>query len=848
MYHIGTKLRYRNHKNIIKKTINRKYNYADWYNPNDISMLSKGKKIPQSVPILLMETSHPLAPFPNFPTLFNYRSSSLPFNVHLQSIADSESPYVGLYPKISNNVNPNNIGVIAEVKVRDFKVEVLPFSRIIANQTVPQYQNNEDNGSDINSELISIKEFETTELNSPHLVPLMNAVQHAIQDLELFHGANASESYLRYNFSEHTKKVKEEYLPYIYYAAAIKLIKPWKIENFAGIQNLIQMPSFENQLKYCLSFIEKCITECRYRYNINAQINAETQKSNREYEDLMKRKILGKRLGINENRNNNDKFLKTIEKNLENKDIPTNVRELIKDNIEQFKNASRSGETKHSLQNFLEWISCLPWGVNDPETIDIKKVAATLEEDHFGIEDAKKRIVEIVATGAMRGSMKGKILCLYGPPGTGKTSIGKSIAKSLGRQFYRFSVGGLHDVHEIKGHRKTYIASMPGKIIQALKTVQTSNPVILIDEIDKLDNSRFNPSATFLELFDPELNGEFLDHYLDVPFDCSKILFICTANDLSKIPPPLLDRMEIINLSGYVYEEKQEILRKHLVPDLLKKFNIPKEKFHLSDNAEYKLIHQYCREPGVRSLEKSIEKVLSKTAYNIVENPSSSVEITLSNLEDFVGPPPFRKEKYYISPTIGVVMGLAYNEVGGSVLYVESTTEKFKTPGITMTGRLGVVLKESVQIALSYAKMLLREIDPYNKFFEENHIRVHLPEGSTRKEGPSAGCTLVTSLLSLALKHPVPDDIGMTGEITLNGKVLPIGGVKEKIIAAKRVGIRKVIIPEKNKMDVTGLKDYIYDGMTIYYASNYRDVYNVVFSEPKSNYKVKSNSISTGAM
>jgi endopeptidase La len=837
MLNIGKKLKYKNARRsvVVKKTITRKYEVADWWNPNDFSNVEN--KIPQAVPILYMETSSPLAPFPNFPKLFN--NKPVPYHPNLQYIADSKFPYVGLYPKLLKSIIPD-VGVLAQVKINNFKVELLPFTRIQSQVPVPMVHNKDE--TNLSNDVVPIQKFDTLK-DSPNIVSLANAIRHSIQDLEMFFNSNANDTYMRYMMYEQSKKVLDEYLPYLYYAAAIKFIKPWKLDNFTGLNNLISMPSLENQLMFSLSFIEKSIVECKFRHNINSQINAETQRQNRDYEDLLKRKYLQKRLGVNDNRNNNEKFLKTMEKNIENKDLPSNVRELIKDNIEQFKSLNKSSETRFSVQNYLEWITSLPWGITDPEIIDLKRVAEVLDEDHFGIEDAKKRIIEIVATGAMRGTMKGKILCLYGPPGTGKTTIGKSIAKALGRKFFRFSVGGLHDVHEIKGHRRTYVASMPGKVIQALKTVQTMNPVVVVDEIDKLDDSKFNPSATFLELFDPELNNEFLDHFLDVPFDCSKILFICTANDLSKIPAPLLDRMEIINLSGYIYQDKQQILKTHLIPNLLKLFNISQEKFKISENAEYNLINHYCREPGVRSLEKSIEKILQRTALKIVEQPQANVEITSSNLEEFVGPAPFKKEKYYITPTVGVVTGLAYNEVGGSVLYVESTTEKHKSPGISMTGRLGTVLKESVHIALSFAKMLLKEIDPENKFFEENHIRVHLPEGSTRKEGPSAGCTLVTSILSLALNHPVSDDIGMTGEITLNGVVLPIGGVREKIIAAKRVGIRKVVIPAKNQLDVQKLKPYIYEGMTIYYANNYKDVYNIVFAEPKSIFKKKANSV-----
>lgn len=514
----------------------------------------------------------------------------------------------------------------------------------------------------------------------------------------------------------------------------------------------------------------------------------------------------------------------------------------------------------------------MPWGQVSNDVLETKRAATILDEDHYGLEDVKERILEFIAVGRLRGSVVGKILCLVGPPGVGKTSIGKSIARALGREYFRFSVGGLTDVAEIKGHRRTYVGAMPGKMIQALKKVQAENPLVLIDEIDKVGKShQGDPASALLELLDPEQNSSFLDHYLDVPVDLSRVLFMCTANQTDTIPGPLLDRMEIINLSGYVAEEKLQIANRYLIPQARAAAGISEAQVTIESDALQALIKQYCRESGVRNLKKHIEKIFRKAAFKLVQaqEPSSekdgasssssesskTITVTCLNLKDFVGNPIFTSERLYDEEKlpVGVVTGLAWTSMGGSILYIETVLERAlslppssssrsntrsnpvsgsgsktdksnPTPGLTRTGQLSDVMKESASIAYTFAKSFLARHFPQNDFFEQAAIHLHVPDGATPKDGPSAGCTMVTSFLSLALSQPIPSDIAMTGEITLTGKILRIGGVKEKTIAAKRSGIKTLFIPKSNEADWLELPSYIKEGLSVHYVDNYSEI------------------------
>jgi len=490
-----------------------------------------------------------------------------------------------------------------------------------------------------------------------------------------------------------------------------------------------------------------------------------------------------------------------------------------------------------------------------------------LNEDHYGLKEVKERILEFIAVGKLKNSVEGKIICLVGPPGVGKTSVGKSIARALNRDFFRFSVGGLSDVAEIKGHRRTYVGAMPGKIIQALKKVQTENPLILIDEIDKLGKGTHGDlSSALLELLDPEQNNAFLDHYMDVPVDLSRVLFVCTANVLDTIPGPLLDRMEVISLSGYVAEEKTNIGLQYLSPQALAINGLEKKNVKLHKDAIELLIHSYARESGVRGLKKLIDKIYRKAALKLVkaeelattkeeieEAKNMKLDITAENLKNFVGPPIFTSERLYDKTQPGVVMGLAWTSMGGSSLYIESTLDKplsyydsdnkkvYSVPQFNQTGQLGSVMKESSIIAYTFAKSFLLKHDPTNTFFQYASIHMHVPEGATPKDGPSAGCTITTALLSLAMNQSVKDNVAMTGEITLTGKILKIGGLREKTIAAKRSGVKYILFPEDNKNDWNKFPEYIKEGITGIPVGWYEEIFNFVFEKGDSKIKDVEN-------
>ncbi|XLD84232.1 endopeptidase La [Cetobacterium somerae] len=440
-------------------------------------------------------------------------------------------------------------------------------------------------------------------------------------------------------------------------------------------------------------------------------------------------------------------------------------------------------------------------------------------------------MLEFVSTVIKTGNVNGSILCLVGPPGVGKTSIGKSIAESLNRKFYRFSVGGMVDEAEIKGHRRTYIGAMPGKIIQALKLVQTSNPVIMIDEIDKIGNSfRGDPASALLEVLDPEQNKDFLDHYLDIRYDLSKILFVTTANQLDTIPRPLLDRMEIIHLSGYILEEKLQIAQKYLIPQQLKAHALDNKEITISKNALKFIIDKYAREAGVRTLDKCIRKIMRKVNLKIAEGNKEKVRINENNVESYLGVPIFTTEELYQNEIPGVTLGLAWTSMGGATLYIEAASISNKESGLKLTGQLGDVMKESAEIAYSYIRSLLAKDNTLpaeaKEFFDKNRVHLHVPEGATPKDGPSAGITMALALYSLATNTPIRKGIAMTGELTLTGKVLPIGGVREKTIAARRVGIFELLLPKDNKKDFDRLPDFLKTGITVNYVDYFTDVIN----------------------
>ncbi|KFM59256.1 Lon protease-like protein, mitochondrial, partial [Stegodyphus mimosarum] len=534
-------------------------------------------------------------------------------------------------------------------------------------------------------------------------------------------------------------------------------------------------------------------------------------------------KAIKKELGLE--KDDKDAIEEKFRERLKELTVPAVVMEVIDEELNKLSFLDNHSSEFSVTRNYLDWLTSIPWGKSSEENMDLERASEVLEHDHYGMEDVKKRILEFIAVSKLRGSVQGKILCFHGPPGVGKTSIAKSIAKALNRNYYRFSVGGMTDVAEIKGHRRTYIGAMPGKIIQCLKKTKTENPLILIDEVDKIGRGyQGDPSSALLEVLDPEQNANFLDHYLDVPVDLSKVLFICTANVTDTIPEPLRDRMEMIEVSGYVAEEKIAIAEQYLIPQARELTGVTSDQVTISTDALQKLIKSYCRESGVRNLQKHIEKILRKTAYSIVKQEISTVEVKKENLQDFVGKPVFTHDRLYQITPPGVVMGLAWTAMGGSTLYIETTqckplSEEKKFEGsLQLTGHLGDVMKESANIAYSFAKSFMLQLYPENDFLQKAHLHLHVPEGAVPKDGPSAGCTMVSALLSLALGKSVKQNTAMTGEISLTGKVLPVGGIKEKSIAAKRVGVTCLIMPAENKKDFADLPKFITDGLEVHFA------------------------------
>ncbi|WP_298481225.1 endopeptidase La [uncultured Maribacter sp.] len=489
---------------------------------------------------------------------------------------------------------------------------------------------------------------------------------------------------------------------------------------------------------------------------------------------------------------------------------------------------------EYSIQrNYLDLFLDLPWDEFSKDKFDLKRAQKILDRDHYGLEDVKKRIIEYLAVLKLRNDMKSPILCLYGPPGVGKTSLGKSVAEALGREYVRISLGGLRDEAEIRGHRKTYIGAMPGRIVQSLKKAGTSNPVFILDEIDKLSNShQGDPSSAMLEVLDPEQNSEFYDNFLEMGYDLSKVMFIATANNLGSIQPALRDRMEIINVTGYTIEEKVEIAKKHLLPKQLKEHGLSDEHLKIAKPQLEKIVEGYTRESGVRSLEKQIAKMVRYAAKSIATEEEYSIKIGNEDVEDVLGVPRLERDKYENNDVAGVVTGLAWTSVGGDILFIESILSKGKG-ALNITGNLGKVMKESSTIAMEYIKSNADIFGIETEVFDKYNVHIHVPEGATPKDGPSAGITMLTSLVSLFTQRKVKKSLAMTGEITLRGKVLPVGGIKEKILAAKRARIKEIILCESNRKDILEIKESYLKGLTFHYVTDMHEVIDLALTKTK---------------
>lgn len=634
--------------------------------------------------------------------------------------------------------------------------------------------------------------------------------------------------------------------------------EPGKLADFAvalttasreEMQDVLETFNIQSRIDKALILLKKELDLSVLQSSINQKIDATITKSQKDFFLREQLKTIKRELGIEKDDKSLDR--EKFELRLKERKVPTEVQKVINDELEKLVVLEPQSAEYAVCRGYLDWLTLLPWGIYSPENHDLEKAEQILQHDHYGLEDIKTRIMEFIGVGKLSGGIRGSIICLVGPPGVGKTSIGKSIARALNRKFYRFSVGGMRDEAEIKGHRRTYIGAMPGKMIQALKYCQTMNPVIMLDEVDKMGSSYHgDPASALLEVLDPEQNVEFLDHYLDVRCNLSDVLFIVTANVLDTIPEPLKDRMDIMRLSGYIMQEKVEIAKKYLIPKNRKSMGIKAPQVSFSTDALKVLINGYAREAGVRTLENQIKKILRKVAVKIVteqevkakslKRRKKTVElpeakdhysITASSLQSYLGKPIHTSDRFYERTPVGVCMGLAWTALGGATLYVEAIKVTSEKTEMKLTGQAGPVMKESAEIAWSYLHGAIHRYAPGFTFYEKSQVHIHIPEGATPKDGPSAGITIATSLLSLLTDTPILEDLGMTGELTLTGRVLPVGGVKEKLVAARRSGLKVLIFPKENVRDYDELPDYIKKGLTIHFVEHYDEVFSIAFPE-----------------
>lgn len=592
------------------------------------------------------------------------------------------------------------------------------------------------------------------------------------------------------------------------------------------LQDVLDCVPVLKRMEKVLPLLRKEVEVARLQNELSAEVNRKISEHQREFFLKEQLKIIQHELGITKDDRSAD--ADEFRARLVGKTVPPTAKKRIDEELNKL-SILETGSPEYAVtRNYLDWATSIPWGVYGKDKLDLARARKVLDKHHAGMDDIKQRIVEFLAVGAFKGEVAGSIVLLVGPPGVGKTSIGKSIAETLGRPFYRFSVGGMRDEAEIKGHRRTYIGALPGKLVQALKDVEVMNPVIMLDEIDKLGAShQGDPASALLETLDPEQNVEFLDHYLDLRLDLSKVLFICTANTLDSIPGPLLDRMEIIRLSGYITEEKLAIAKRHLWPKLLAKTGVPKDRLSISDAAFKAVIEGYAREAGVRQLEKQLGKLVRRAVVGLLEDPERSIRIGPKDLEESLGVPIFRRERLLAG--VGVITGLAWTSMGGVTLPIEATRIHTLNRGFKLTGKLGEVMKESAEIAYSYISSHLNQYGGDPVFFDQAFVHLHVPEGATPKDGPSAGISMASALLSLARNQAPKKGVAMTGELTLTGQVLAIGGVREKVIAARRQKIFELILPEANRGDFDELPDYLKSGLTVHFAQHFADVAKLLF-------------------
>jgi len=629
------------------------------------------------------------------------------------------------------------------------------------------------------------------------------------------------------------------------FASRFDVNEPNRLADFAAslttasredLQDILETHPIFDRLKKVVSLLNRELNVSKVQTKIRENIDERISEQQRRFFLQEQLQEIQRELGMNEDPR--EKEIEEFRKKAKKLKFSEEAQAAFDEELGKLDMLETASPEYSVTRNYLDWLICLPWGKTCRERYHLKSAARALNKHHSGLDDVKDRILEFIAVGARKKAVGGSIVLFVGPPGVGKTSLGKAIAEAVNRPFYRFSVGGMRDEAEIKGHRRTYIGAMPGKLMQALKRVEVANPVIMIDEVDKIGSDfRGDPASALLEVLDPEQNADFMDHYLDVRFDLSQVLFLLTANQLDTVPRPLLDRAEIIRLPGYMISEKVEIGRKHLWPNQLKEHALTRRDVTLTKAVIQHLVEDYAREPGVRRLEQLMKKILRKVARKLAESnegvqstpeakASTPLRIGVSDIADYIGKPRFREQA--INQGIGLSTGLAWTAMGGTTLTLEATIVHHDRRGMKITGQLGKVMQESSEIAYSYITANLARFGADAHAFDKAFVHIHVPEGAVPKDGPSAGCAMATALLSLALGK-APARLAMTGELTLTGDVLPIGGEREKLLAAKRLGITEVILPAANAVDVDELPDSVREGLTIHYAKHFKDVARIMF-------------------
>ena len=766
--------------------------------------------LPDTLPLLTLRNAV-IFPGAIFPVTIGREKS-----MKLIQDAHKHNSYIGTVPQ-------------NDVSVEDPKLEDLfPFgtvARIIKTFEMPD--------GTISAVLQGLKRFEIENIVSEE--PYLRATVHYLEDLE----ADPNQKDVKLIADALKEKAitivrSSSYAPKEA-ATALKAIDDFSflvnfiattidVDNFNDKVALLKFEDMKTRAMQLLNVLDTQVELLKIKQEINAKVKTEIDQQQREYYLNNQLRTIQEELGMDE-----DEDLEKLRAEAAKKDWPKYAMDAFQKEMAKLEKYNPTTPDYSIQYNYVKFMLELPWNNMSKDNLDLKHAQKVLDADHFGLEKVKERIIEYLAVLKLRGDMKSPILCLYGPPGVGKTSLGKSIAKAVGRKYVRIALGGMHDEAEIRGHRKTYVGALPGRILNGINKAGTSNPVMVLDEIDKLSSDfKGDPSSALLEVLDPEQNGTFHDNYLDLDYDLSHVLFITTANDISTIQPALLDRMELINVTGYLAEEKMEIAKKFLVPKELKEHGIDKKELKIDKAALAEIIDKYTHESGVRGLEKQIAKVARVTAKKIAMGDAFPPVIKKEHLKEYLGLPSAFHDKQDGNEGVGVVTGLAWTQMGGEILFVESSVSEGKGQ-LTMTGNLGNVMKESATIAYQYIKAHPQMAGITSKEFDAKDIHVHVPEGATPKDGPSAGITLVSSMVSALRGQAIKKGIAMTGEMTLRGRVLPVGGIKEKILAAKRAGVTTIVISEDNRKDIEDINEVYVQGLTFHYVKNIDDVIKFIF-------------------